>query len=67
MKFAHQNRRNNQTRKQKSKRNSYKRPVASKRDRNRAKSEEFEENTHPRKTYRRETRRIEPVFSLFLQ
>lgn len=45
MKFAHQNRRNNQTRKQKSKRNSYKHPVARKRDRNRVKSEEFEE-TH---------------------
>lgn len=45
MKFAHQNRRNNQTRKQKSKRNSYKHPVARKRDRNRVKSEEFEETT----------------------
>ena len=43
MKFAHQNRRNNQTRKQKSKRNSYKRPVARKRDQNRAKSDEYEE------------------------
>ena len=67
MKFAHQNRRNNQTRKQKSKRNSYKRPVARKRDRNRAKSEEFEETHIPKKTHRRETRRIESVLSLFLQ
>ena len=43
MKFAHQNRRNNQTRKQKSKRNSDKHPVARKRDRNSAKLDEYEE------------------------
>lgn len=65
MKFAHQNRRNNQTRKQKSKRNSYKRPVARKRDRNRAKSEEFEEtHIHEKHTAEKRTE-LSPCFHCF--
>ena len=65
MKFAHQNRRNNQTRKQKSKRNSYKRSVASKRDRNRAKSEEFEETHIPKKHAVEKRAELSPCFHCF--
>nr|DAJ45586.1 MAG TPA: hypothetical protein [Caudoviricetes sp.] len=67
MKFSHQNRRNAQERKQRGK------PCGKKtarRKQERTKQREVGRvrgNTHPRKTRCRETRRIESVFSLFLQ
>lgn len=65
MKFAHQNRRNNQTRKQKSKRNSYKHPVARKRDRNRVKSDEYEETPIHGKHDAEKRAELSPCFYCF--